>query len=331
MTPLRRQFLPCASIAALALLATLSTPSAIAQAQYPEKGIRLVVGFLPGGPPDIAARVLAQELTEAWGKPVVVENMPGAAGNVAAERVAKLPADGYTLMMAGSAAIATNISLYEKLAFDPVKDFTPISQVCFTTNILVVRNELPVKSVQELVALARAQPGKLTFASGGIGTSQHLAGELFKTMASLDIQHVPYRGSPAVMPDLLGGRVTMIFANISTVLPLIREGKVRGLAVTSLERSSAVPDLPTMQESGFPGFEADAWFGLVAPAGTPKAIVEKVQSETARILKLADVRSRFGDLGMVPIGNASPEFAAIIKSQIPYWAKVIKASGARSQ
>jgi tripartite-type tricarboxylate transporter receptor subunit TctC len=288
--------------AVLSLL--LMAGAANAQTSYPDKQVRILVGFAAGGPADIAARIVADGLSEAWGKPFVVENVTGAAGNVATDRVAKAASDGYTLVMAASSTIVTNISLYDKLPFDPVKDLAPISQVCFTANILAINNDVRARSVQELVAMARARPGELTFGSAGVGTSQHLAGELFKAMAGVNLQHVPYRGIAQVMPDVLGGRLTMTFGNISAVLPLARENKVRALAVTSINRSASVPNLPTMAEQGFPGFDSTAWFGLMAPAGTPAPIIAKLHAETAKILARADVREKFSTLGMEVIGNS---------------------------
>lgn len=313
---------------ALAILLLMLAPAA-AQT-YPDRPIRLLVGFAAGGPADISARVLGDRFAEAWGQPVVIENITGAAGNIATERVAKAAPDGYTLLLAASATIVTNPSLYQKLAFDPVNDLAPVSQVCFTPNLLVVPSDLAAKSVKELVAYARAQPGTLTFGSAGVGTSQHLAGELFKTMAGIDIQHVPYRGIAAVMPDLLGGRLTMAFGNISAVLPLVREGRLRALAVTSARRSASAPNLPTMIEEGFAEFDSTAWFGLMAPAGTPAPVIAKLHREAARILALPDVRSRFDELGMEVIGNTPAEFAAVIKTETPQWAKVIKAAGIKA-
>jgi tripartite-type tricarboxylate transporter receptor subunit TctC len=248
---------------------------------------------------------------------------------MATERVAKTAPDGYTLLLGTSGPFVIHPSLYPKLPFDPVKDFAPITQLCFTANVLVVNNDVPAKSVAELAALARAQPGKLTFGSAGVGTTQHLSGELFKTMAGLEIQHVPYRGIAAVMPDLLGGRLTMVFSSPVSALPLAREGKVRPLAVTSLTRAPSSPDLPTMVEAGFPGFDATAWFGLLAPAGTPEPIIAKLHREAVRILALPDVRKRLDELGMVPMGTSPAQFAAAIASEAPLWAKVIKASGAK--
>jgi len=313
-----------------AALLLLMAGVATAQTSYPDKQVRILVGFAAGGPADIAARVVADGLSEAWGKPVVVENVTGAAGNVATERVAKAAPDGYTLVMVASPPIVTNVSLYDKVSFDPVKDLAPISQVCFTPNILALNNDVPAKSVQELVAFARARPGELTFGSAGIGTSQHLAGELFKVMAGVNLQHVPYRGIAQVMPDLLGGRLTMVFGNISAVLPLSREDKVRALAITSIKRSAFVPNLLTMAEQGFPGFDLTAWFGLMAPAGTPAPVVAKLHAETVKILARPAIREKFGALGMEAIGSTPAQFADVIKAEIPVWANVIKASGAKA-
>ena len=311
------------------LLALLIVGSSVAQSSYPEKPIRIVVGFPPGSSADIVARLLSQKFTEALGKPVVVENVVGAAGNIAAERVAKAAPDGYTLGFAANAQIIINPSLY-KLSFDPVKDFAPISQVYVSPNILVVHNAVTAKSVQELLALARAQPGVLTFATGGSGSSPHLAGELFKSMGRIDIREVPYKGVVAAIPDLLGGRVTMMFSPIPVVLPLVREGKLRALAVTSLKRSPTLSESPTVDESGVRGFEVTLWGGLLAPAGTPAATVRKLQLETVKALAQPDVRAKFADLGLETIGNSPDEFAAVIKSEITQWAKLIKEAGIKS-
>jgi tripartite-type tricarboxylate transporter receptor subunit TctC len=313
----------------LAALLLLSLAPAFAQT-YPDKPIRILVGFAAGGPADISARLIADRLAEAWGQPMVVENVTGAAGNLATDRVAKAAPDGYTLLLAASATIVTNPSLYQKLPFDPVKDLSPVTQICFTPNILAVPSDVPASSVPELVAFVRAHPGALTYGSAGVGTSQHLAGELFKTMAGIDIQHVPYRGIAAVMPDLLGGRLTMAFGNISAILPLVREGKLRALAVSSRHRSPAVPDLPTMIEAGFADFDSTAWFALMARAGTPSAIIEKLHREVVRVLALPDVRKRFDDLGMEVVANTPAEFAAVIKDETPFWAKVIREAGIKA-
>jgi tripartite-type tricarboxylate transporter receptor subunit TctC len=309
--------------------AMLAAVPAFAQT-YPEQGIKIVVGFPPGVAPDITARLLADKFGEAWGKPVVVENVTGAGSNIATDRVAKAAPDGYTLLMGGNSALVINPSLYDRLPYDPVRDFAPISQVFIAANLLVTHPDVPAKTLPDLVALARTQPGKLTYGHAGIGTSQHLAAELFKYMAHIDIQPVAYRGTTAVLPDLLAGRLTMSFANILNALPLWREGKLTAFAVTSRERSSAVPDMPTMAELGYPGFEAVPWFGLMAPAGTPQAAIEKIHRETTRALAQRDVRRRMAELGVDLIGNTPAEFAAVIKAEIPQWAAVIKGAGIKA-
>jgi tripartite-type tricarboxylate transporter receptor subunit TctC len=257
----------------------------------------------------------------------VVENVPGAGSNIATDRVAKAAADGYTLLMGGNSSLVINPSLYETLPFDPIKDFAPISQVFIAANVLAVPSESPIKSVDDLVALAKSEPGKLSYGHAGVGTSQHLGAELFKYMAHVDIRAVPYRGTTALMPDLLADRISLSFANIVNVLPLTREGKLRALAITSIKRSALAPDLPTMAESGYPGFEAVPWFGLVAPAGTPQDILDKLHAETVKTLAMPDVRKKFDELGLEPVGNTPAEFAAIIGKEIPQWAKVIKEAG----
>ena len=297
---------------------------------YPEQGIKIVVGFPPGVAPDITARLLADKFGEAWGKPVVVENVTGAGSNIATDRVAKAAPDGYTLLMGGNSALVINPSLYDRLPYDPVRDFAPISQVFVAANLLVIHPDVPAKTLPDLVALARMQPGKLTYGHAGIGTSQHLAAELFKYMAHIDIQPVAYRGTTAVLPDLLAGRLTMSFANILNALPLWRDGKLTAFAVTSRERSGAAPDMPTMAELGYPGFEAVPWFGLLAPAGTPQVVIDKLHRETARVLAQGDVRRRMAELGVDLIGNTPAEFAAVIKAEIPQWAAVIKGAGIKA-
>jgi tripartite-type tricarboxylate transporter receptor subunit TctC len=314
---------------ALAALTLICGAAAASAQSWPDKPIRILVGFAAGGPADISARLIADRMSEAWGQPVVVENITGAAGNIATDRVAKSAPDGYTLLLAASATIVTNPSLYQKLPFDPVRDLAPVTLIVVTPNILAVPASLPITSVAELVAYLRAHPGA-SYGSAGVGTSQHLAGELLRTMAGIDIQHVPYRGIAAVMPDLLGGRLAMAFGNISVVLPLVREGKLRALAVSSLQRSVAVPELPTMIEAGFPNFNSNAWFALMAPAGTPQPIIEKLHRETVRILALPEMRKRFEGLGMEVVGNTPAEFAALIKDETPFWAKVIKDAGIKA-
>jgi len=311
--------------AALIVVLLIFLTGGDAVAGYPDRAVRMIVGYPPAGPVDIIARIMSDKLAEIWGQPVVVENISGAGGNIAGDRVAKATSDGYTLLVATNAQLAVNPSLYNKMTYDPAKDLMPISQVVYSPNILVVPNDVPAKNVQELVAYARSHTGeKLTFASAGVGTTQHLAGELFKAMANIDIQHVPYRGAAPVITDLLGGRLTMYFGAISPLIPLVQEGKVRALAVTSAERFGASPNLPTMIEAGFPGFVSILSIGLMAPAGTSPAIIDKVHQDTMKVLAMPDVRKKLGDIGMEVIGNSPAEFAAAIKTETPQWARVIK-------
>jgi tripartite-type tricarboxylate transporter receptor subunit TctC len=311
--------------AALIVVLPIFLTGGDAVAGYPDRAVRMIVGYPPAGPVDIIARIMSDKLAEIWGQPVVVENISGAGGNIAGDRVAKATSDGYTLLVATNAQLAVNPSLYNKMTYDPAKDLMPISQVVYSPNILVVPNDVPAKNVQELVAYARSHTGeKLTFASAGVGTTQHLAGELFKAMANIDIQHVPYRGAAPVITDLLGGRLTMYFGAISPLIPLVQEGKVRALAVTSAERFGASPNLPTMIEAGFPGFVSILSIGLMAPAGTSPAIIDKVHQDTMKVLAMPDVRKKLGDIGMEVIGNSPAEFAAAIKTETPQWARVIK-------
>ena len=279
------------------------------QANYPDRPIKILVGFSPGVAPDVTSHLFADKLTEAWGKPVVVENVTGAGGNLAVERLAKSAPDGYTLAMGGNAALVINPNLYDKLAYDPVKDFTYISQVFIVPNILVVTPDVPAKNIRELIALGKSKPGYLIAGHAGIGTSQHLGGELFMSMTGVKIQQVPYRGTTAVLPDLLAGRLNIFFGNISNVLPLVREGKLRAFGITSKKRSPQIPDLPTMEELGFPGFDATAWFGVMAPAGTPQPIVDKINAETRKFLATPEVKARLEGLGLQLVANSPAEFA----------------------
>ena len=311
----------------VALLVLLAAQTASAQSSYPNRPVKVLVGFTPGTAPDLAARILADRFSDVLGQPFVVENVQGAGSNIATDRVAKAAADGYTLLMGGNSALVINPSLYETLPFDPQKDFAPISQVFIAANVLAVPSAVPAKSVAELVALAKAEPGKLSYGHAGVGTSQHLAAELFKYMAKVDVVAVAYRGTTAFIPDLLSNRITMSFASIVNVLPLAREGKLRALAITSVKRSALAPELPTMAESGFPGFEAVPWFGLLAPANTPKDVLDKLHGETVKALATPDVRKKFDELGLEPVGNTPADFAAVIRKEIPEWARVIKDAG----
>ena len=333
MTLLPRRSLPAglwrlAVGALLAFSALAAAPMAGAQA-YPAKPIRIVVPFPPGGATDILARAVAQKLTDAWGQAVVVDNRPGAGGNIGSEIVAKAAPDGYTLEMGTVGTHAINASLYAKMPYDHVKDFAPVILVAGVPNVLVVNPSLPVSSVQELIAYAKANPGKLNFASSGNGTSIHLAGELFKVMAGVQMTHIPYKGSAPALQDLIGGQVQLMFDNLPPSLPHIKAGKLRALAVTSATRSSALPDTPTIAESGLPGFEASSWFGVLAPAGTPPAIIAKLNAEIAAWLASPEAKEKMLALG-ANIGGGSPEdFARHIAAETAKWQKVVKASGAK--
>ncbi len=315
-------------IAALivALSVVSMTSGAVAQNAYPDHPIKVLVGYPPGGPVDIIARVVSDRLAEIWGKPVVVENVSGAGGNIAGDRVAKAAPDGYTLIMATNALLAINPSLYSQMTFDPNKDLIPISEAVDSPNILVVPNELPVKNVKELVAYARAHPGG-TFASAGVGTTQHLAGELFKAMAQVDIRHVPYRGAAPVITDLLAGRVTMYFGAVAPLIPLVKSGKVRALAITSEKRFAATPDLPTMIEAGYPGFVSVLSIGLMAPAGTPPAVIKNIHQASVKSLSTPEVRQKLAAIGMEVVNNSPEQFAAAIAAERPRWARIIKDAG----
>ena len=317
-----------AIIAALVLLAP-AAPAA-AQTIWPEQTVRILVGFSAGTAPDILSRLLAERFAAMWGRPVVVEGVTGAGGNLACDRVAHATPDGYTLVMCGNGSLTIAPSLYEKLSYDPVKDFAPITRVFVAANVLAVPADSPAKTLPELVALAKAQPGKLTYGHAGIGTSQHLAAELFKSMAHLDIAPVAYRGTTAVLPDLLAGRVSMSFANIANAAALVHEGRLRGFAVSSLKRSAAAPELPTMAEMGYPGFEAVPWFGLMAPAGTPAAVVDKIYRATTTVLAEPTVRKKLEELGLDLIGGDPAEFAAAIRTETPQWATLIKSAGIKA-
>jgi tripartite-type tricarboxylate transporter receptor subunit TctC len=261
---------------------------------------------------------------------VVVENVTGAGGNLACDRVAHAVPDGHLLVMCGNGSLTIAPSLYDKLGYDPVKDFAPIGRVFVAANILSVPAESPITSIPDLVARAKREPGKLTYGHAGVGTSQHLAAELFKSMAQIDLQPVAYRGTTAVLPDLLAGRLSLSFANIANALPLVREGRLKGFAVSSLKRSAAAPDLPTMAELGYPGFEAVPWFGLMAPAGTTPAVVDKIHRETIRVLALPDVRRKMDELGLDVIAGSPDEFVTAIRSETPQWDKLIKSAGIKA-
>jgi len=321
----RRKFLHLA-----AGIAALPVVSNIARAQtYPWRPVRIIVGFTAGSATDITARLFAQKLNEAWNVPVTVENIPGAGGSVGAERVAKSPPDGSTFYWGANGAMTINPSLQPSPTFDPIRDLAPIARVLVMPSIIAVNNEVPAKTVAELFALAKAQPGKLSFASPGVGTPQHIAGELLKNLAGVDIVHVPYRG--AILTDVIGGRVTMTLQNMGVILPVVRDGKLRALAVTSLKRSPIVSELATLAESGFPEFEVISWFGLLAPAATPAVIIDKVHAEIVRIVANADMRERIAQLGLEASASSPEEFAMVIKTDTAKWAKVIRAANIKAE
>lgn len=295
---------------------------------YPAKPIRIVVPFAPGGGADIIARVLGQKMTETWGQQVVVDNRAGASGNIGHEIVAKAVPDGHTLLMASS-AFAINPSLYKNLPYDPLRDFVAVTQPALLPNILVVHPSLPVKNVKDLVALAKTRPGQIAYASAGAGTGTHLAAEMFKLQAHIDLVHVPYKGGGAVINDLLGGQVALTFATLPSVMPYVQAERLRALAMTTAKRWPGLPQVPTMAESGFAGFEISTWIGLLAPAGSPREAVAKLHGEVVRVLKLPDVQERFAKLGMEPVGDTPEQFATYLRSELAKYAKVVKESGAK--
>jgi len=307
--------------------ALLFSAAALAQS-YPAKPIKIVVPFPAGGIADLYARLIGARVTEGWGQPVVIENRTGAGGNIGADAVAKSAPDGYTLVMGSFGTHAVNVSLFSSMPYDPVKDFTPIILVLEAEGLLVVHPSVPAQSVLDLIAYARAHPGKLTFASAGMGTASHLAGELFKTMAKVDMTHVPYKGNVPAITDLLAGQTSLLFGTTPTVLPHAKAGKLRALATIGSVRSAAAPDLPTVAET-LPGFEVNNWVGLLAPAATPNDIVRKWNAEVNKIMTGADIKQRLPTEGARYAPNTPEEFGAFIKSEIAKWAPVVKASGAR--
>ena len=314
---------------AIAALLAVFAQNAFAQA-YPTHSIRLVVPFPAGGTTDILARAAAQKLSESLGQAVVVDNRPGAAGNIGADLVAKSAPDGYTLLMGTVGTHAINPSLYAKMPYDHVKDFVPVVLVAGVPNVLAVYPAFPVNSVAELIALAKSKPGTINFASSGSGTSIHMSGELFKALAGVDMTHIPYKGSSPALTDLMGGQVQIMFDNLPSSLPLIKAGKLRAIAVTSLTRAPALPDVPTISESGLPGFEASSWFGVLAPAGTPAPIVAKLNADVNKWLQSPEAREQLLAQGANAAGGTPEQFAAHIRAETEKWAKVVKASGAKA-
>ena len=305
------------------LLAVLAFPAA-SQERYPSKPLRLIVPFAPGGSTDIFARLIAERAQAPLGQPVVVENRAGAAGNIGAEAVVRSAPDGYTLLMATTGVMAINNALYKNTTYDAAKDLEPVLYVASITNVLIVPPDSPAKSVAELIALAKKEPGKLTFASSGAGASTHMSAELFKSMAGIDILHVPYKGSGPAMPDLMSGRVSMMFENAPGAVSHIKAGKLRALAQTGLKRSSALPEVPTVAESGVPGYESLSWSGIAVPAGTPRAVIDRLNKDLNSILAMADMRQKLAEQGADTIGGPPEAFAAHIRAEREKWSRVIK-------
>jgi len=317
------------SVAVAFFAAALMDTDAAAQT-YPSKPVRVVVPFAPGGNTDFTARVIATRLTDVLGQQIVVENRPGGGTNIGSELVAKAPGDGYTLLM-GGASNAINMSFHRKMPYDTLRDFAPVILCVKGANVLSVHPSLPVKNLKELIALARSNPGKLNYASSGLGSSNMMAGELLKLMAGVNITHVPYKGNAPALTDTIGGHVEMIFSGVPALLPHIQSGRLRAIAIGSLKRFSAIPDVPTIDESGIKGYEATTWFGLMAPAKTPQEIVTRLNIEVGRIQASAEVRDRFINEGIEPIGGSPEQFRAFIRDEIEKYAKVVKAANLRAE
>ena len=318
-----RILLPC--------LLLLPNGSALHAQTWPAKPIRIIVPFAPGGPADLLPRLIGPKLTEAWGQPVVVENKPGAGGNIGMDLVAKAAPDGYTLIVGPNGNLVVNPHLYPNLPYDVFRDFAPVTLIATFSNLLVVHPDVPAKSVSELIALAKARPGTLTYGSPGTGSQPHLGGEFLKLMAGIDIIHVPYNGTAPALRDLLGGQITFMFAQTSAALPHIQAGKIRALGVASLKRTAQLPDLPTVAESGLPGFEAVSWYALLAPSGTPKEIVAKLQTEIARILQLPDVKEKLSAQGGEGVGNTPEQLASLLRTESARYADIVKRANIKAE
>ncbi|MCX7151323.1 MAG: tripartite tricarboxylate transporter substrate binding protein [Proteobacteria bacterium] len=316
------------AVGVLSALSVLSSAAVLAQ-NYPSRTVRFIVPYTPGGAADILARAVGAKLTEAWGQSVVVENRAGAGTNIGMEAVARSAPDGYTLLL-GGVTIATNPSLYSKLPFDPAKDLAPVSLLVAAGNVLVVNPELPVKTVKELIEYAGAHPGELNYGSPSTGSTPHLAGELFGALTGTKLVHVPYKGAALGLNDLIAGRLQLSFDNIPPAIAHIRGGKLRALAVTSAQRSALLPEIPTVIEAGLAGFDVSAWFGLLAPAGTPREAILRVQAETVKALQTGELRERLNQFGFEVVGSTPEAFGALIQSEILRWAKIIRESGARA-
>ncbi len=313
------------------LILVLVLTSAIASAQsYPTRAIRFVVPFAPGGGGDVVARIVAPKFSEMLGQPLVIENRGGAGGTLGTEIGAKAAPDGYTIVLGNVGPMSVAPSMYEKLNYDPVKDLAPVTLIAAFPNLLVTHQSIPVRSVKDLVALARQNPGKLNYASAGSGTSTHLAAELFKVVARINVVHVPYKGGAQALTDLLAGQVAFYFGTVPSAIGYVRSGRLRGLAVTSLKRSSAAPDVPTVAEQGYPGFETAAWYGVLVPTGTSQDIITRLHADLVKVLATPDVKQKLQGQGGDPVGNTPAEFGAYIRAEGAKWSKVIKAAGVKA-
>ena len=313
-------------VAFLAAALTIAAPPALSQT-YPGKPVRVIVGYAAGGTVDILARIVAAKLNEVWATGVLVENRPGAGSSIAADIVAKANPDGYTLLMCGSGTLAVNPAIYKKLPYDPVRDFAPIAQIGTTPNVLLVHPSAQAKSVSEFIAYAKANPGKISIASAGVGSPQHLSLELFKSMTGIDVVHVPYKGGAPALADLIGGQVPALFGNLPTSLKLIKAGKVRALGVTSAKRHPELPDILTVAESGVPGYEVTNWIGICAPAAVPKPVLAKLNADLVKVLNMPDTQQRLAEQGVDVAPTTAEQFASKIRSEVIKWAKVIKEAG----
>ncbi|MDD2546258.1 MAG: tripartite tricarboxylate transporter substrate binding protein [Burkholderiaceae bacterium] len=325
-SPSRRQF----TLSAVAFAAAVGAlpAQALAQAAYPSKPITIIVPFAAGGTTDILARLVGQYLSTELGQPVVVENKAGAGGNIGATAAAKAPADGYTLFMGTVGTHAINAALYKKMPFDHVKDFAPLSRVAMVPNLLVSHPSQPFKTVTEMIAYAKANPGKVNFGSPGNGSSPHLSGELFKSMAKVDLTHIPYKGSAPAVADLLGNQISIMFDNLPSVIPHVRSGKLRAIAISTATRSGDLPNVPTIAEAGVPGYEATSWFGMFAPAATPAPVLAKIHAALGKVLANPEVKKKIDDQGGEPVNETSEAFAAFIQKETQKWGKVVRESGA---
>lgn len=319
------------SMAALCAAALLGWGALASAQNYPTKSVRFVIPFAPGGSTDTLARAMGGKLSELLGQQVVIDNRPGANGDIGTSIVARAVPDGYTIVLGYIANFGIGPSLYDKMPYDPVKDFAPVTQVAGASNILVIHPSVPAKNFKEFIAYAKANPKKVTFASASVASVGHLTGELLNDLAGIDMVHVPYKGSGQAISDLVGGHIKVMISGMASTLPHVRSGKLRGIATTGAKRTPATPDLPTIAESGFPGFEATSWFGVLAPAGTPKPVIARLNKDIIRALQDPAVAKRLADVGFEITTGTPEQFAAYIKSEIKKWAKVVKASGAKAE